>query len=146
MNRCYYQVLQQLRGVSVTGCLGQSSGWPTRLQLLPTPGPPCPLLPQCLPQHSSAAPSSTGFSTHSLAWRDPSPDVASTYFLSHIVHCSPFINLTHKSNQPARFCHTSSAFSYHCASPHPVPFVSRPCKCQLYTRCGKGLSPLISLL
>lgn len=101
------------------------------------PGPPSPLLPECLPQHSSAAPLPLPLqaSAHSLAWQDPNPDIASTYFLNHIVHSSPFTGLPHTSDHPTPFCHTPSASSGHCAFPHRVPPVCHPC-----TRCSKCIS------
>lgn len=96
------------------------------------PSPPPNRVPSLTQLSCSTASSSAGFSPHSLAWQDPNPDIASTYFLNHIVHSSQFTGLPHTSNQPTPFCHMPSASSRHSAS-HGVPPVCHPCN-----RCSKN--------
>lgn len=74
-----------------------------------------------------------GLSPHALAWQNPKPDIASTYFLSHVVHCSPFTNLTRESNCATHLHQMHSVFSHHGACPHSLPSVSHSCMSRLYT-------------
>ena len=54
-SRCLCQVLQELRGGSVTGCRGLSAVTLFYLPpAFPHPSPPCPLPPKCLPQQLSS--------------------------------------------------------------------------------------------
>lgn len=95
----------------------------TRLPLLPPAPPhlPCPPPP--------------GLSPYTLVWQDPIPDIASTYFVSCIIHCLLFTNLTHASHH-----HMHSVFPHHGTSHHSVPSASYSYMSWLYLpRCGMVL-------
>lgn len=79
----------------------------------PHPGPPCPPRPECGTAQRLHCLLCRLLSPGSLAWQDPNPAIAATYFLIHTVHSSPFTSLT----QLTHLCHTPSASSHHCASP-----------------------------
>lgn len=104
-NRCQCQVLQALRGGSLACCLGPWSGRSTRLQLIPAPAPPA----HCCPAdflHTAQLCHClllAGLTPHSLAWRDPNPDIASPCFLSHTVRCSPFTTSPTSLTSPLTF-------------------------------------------
>ena len=113
--------------------------WDGRLAGLPASrfSPPQPTLPTAArmsPRTDVRLPlPPAGLSPHALAWQNPNPDIASTYFLSHVVHCSPFTNLTHESNRANDLHQMHSVFSHHGACPHSVPSVSHSCMSRLYT-------------
>lgn len=147
LNRCYYQVLQELGGDSIAGCLGQLSGWSTRLQRLPTRRtlPTAARTPSSAQLSGPTAWPSAGCHPHSLAGEILiqillQPTFSST--LSAVLHSRAL-----PTSLPAHsLCHTPSASSHHCASPPAVPSVCHPCACHLDTRCGKCISSRMCLL
>ena len=69
-----------------------------------------------------------GLSPPALAWQDPTPDITSTYFLSHVVPWSSG-NLSTPGHSPSSHI---SVFPHLGVSACPAPSVSHPCKSQLY--------------
>lgn len=84
LNRCFCQVLQELTGSFIAGSLGQSSGWCTRLQLLPNPVHPvhcCQTVFLNTAQLCEPLPlPPAGQNPHSLAWQEPTPDIPQPTF------------------------------------------------------------------